>query len=129
MHFKFGTTRTVILIGKYALKFPRIHLRANNGWSLFLRGLLGNMNESNFGRDFKEELCPVVFRLWGGFLTVMLRAEELTEEEWNNFNFYDHFKVLYPDLCENKKSSFGKLNGRIVAVDYDGNLYRYTSIK
>ncbi len=115
---KYGTTRTVVLLGKYAFKFPRIHHNTDM-WKLFLQGLLANMQETLFGTCGFKSLCPVVFHIPGGFLTVMLRAEPLSEYEWTFLDLEKHFEnEVSPDLVEFKQDSFGKLNGNIVAVDY-----------
>lgn len=123
IEIKRGITRWVLLIGKYALKMPRIHTKREHwgcSWVNFLRGLMANMNENQFsGLEF-DVLCPVVFYIPGGFLTVMLRASPLTDDQWKTLDVKD---LLFngdvsPDLVEYKRDSFGVLNGRIVAVDY-----------
>lgn len=121
MKIEKGTTRFVILLGKYAFKFPRIHFKAKNRWPLFLRGLLANMTEKQFSSVHDESLCPVVFSMWGGWFNIMLRAEPLSKDEWLNLDFKTIFQIVSSDLVENKITSFGKLNNKIVAVDYDGS--------
>lgn len=110
-----GVTRHVLLIGRHALKLPRL----NYGWPMFLRGLLGNMDEALWGRTGWEGLCPVVFALPGGLLTVQRRARTMTEAEFEGF---DHGAfVERPDYripAEAKADSFGWLDGQIVAIDY-----------
>lgn len=110
----FGTHRTTWLIGKYAIKIPVLV-----EWRLFLLGLLANMQEAQFSACKWPELCPVVFRVPGGFLNVMCRAEPLTREEFFALD-YEAFVDAedYHVPVENKLDSFGKLEGRIVAVDY-----------
>lgn len=114
MRRAFGTHRTTWLIGNYAVKTP-VFVE----WRLFLLGLLANMQEARFSACGWPELCPVVFRLPGGFVNVMRRAEPLTREQFFGFN-YEQFahKPDYWVPVENKWDSFGLLNGRIVAVDY-----------
>lgn len=83
------------------------------------------MQEVTFSRTGWPELCPVVFALPGGWLTVMRRAEPLTREQFENLDFAEWIKGG-TDLpkgewvipVENKLDSFGVLAGRIVAVDY-----------
>ena len=114
-----GCTRVVLLTKNYAFKFPNFF----NGWSLFLQGLLANMQEAGWSRLlYKKEnsmgLCPVVFNLGGGFLIVMKKLETLTLEEWQDFD-YEKFKMQRAAIpVENKPDSFGWLDGEIVAVDY-----------
>lgn len=113
----YGTTRTVILIGRYAIKFP-----AMTEWRLFLLGLLANMQERNFSRCGWPELCPVLFSVSGGWLVVMRRARALTDDEWLAMSEPDlHAFINKPEYCipaEIKCDSFGWLDGKLVAVDY-----------
>ena len=123
LEIKRGVTRWVILIGKYAVKLPRIHISREHwfcAWENFLRGLLGNMKENQFGTLEFDVLCPVIFYLPGGFLTVMARATPLTDVQWDTLDVeaFFHNGDLSVDLVEDKRDSFGTLNGRIVAVDY-----------
>ena len=123
---KFGTTRVVYLIGKYAIKFPVLV-----EWRLFLQGLLGNMMERDFTKwNIDEKLCPVIFSVWGGFCNIMPRCESVTEdnfpdgwefEEWSEATIVDtptHHITIAGLPVEKKLSSFGLLNGKLVAVDY-----------
>lgn len=100
-----GITRTVVLVGPWAFKFPRC-----SEWRLFLQGLLANMQEKRFsGAEGFEYCCPVRFAIPGGFLVVMPRARPLEDE------------ALIPTgdhIAERKLDSWGWLNGRVVAVDY-----------
>lgn len=115
-----GTTRTVFLIGRYAIKLPAI-----TEWRLFLMGLLGNMQERRFDRMRYPGLCPVLFGCPGGWFLIARRAHPLS---WREFEELDYGKFIQGDQdlpkgewilpVENKQSSFGILNGRIVAVDY-----------
>lgn len=118
----YGTTRTVLLIGKYALKFPSC-----SSWKLFLHGLLANMQEKSFSSMGIPELAPVVFSIWGGFLVVMPRAEVKSFDDPSRFDYLDSFFesiklsvnfALIDDIVERKVCSVGLLNGKIVAVDY-----------
>lgn len=113
----YGTTRTVFLIGSWAIKFP-----ATVEWRLFLLGLLANMQEAKFSRCGWPELCPVLFSLPGGWLVVMRRARVLTDAEFLDLDeavmrdFINRPDYVVP--AEIKSDSFGWLNGQLVAVDY-----------
>ena len=123
-----GTTRLVILIGKYAGKIPQIKY----GWELFLRGLLANMQEIEFAALKDCRMCPIKYYISGGWLIIMPRCLPITEEEflilsydkfWPNSNEDYHpnnvcEKVSFNVPVENKQDSFGYYNGEIVAVDY-----------
>lgn len=109
-----GTTRVVFLTRRYALKFPTYI-----EWRLFLHGLLANMQEARWS-GISDQLCPVVWSAFGGFLVVMRRAEPLTLDEFFSITddwFYDDkAECVLP--VENKQCSFGILDGKVVAVDY-----------
>lgn len=110
-----GITREVILTRRYAIKIPKLVY----GWDKFLRGLLANMQETLFSRANFPELCPVIFSIPGGWLLVMPRVAPLSNAEWSEFDvetFCNRPDYLLP--VERKQDSFGKLNGRIVAIDY-----------
>lgn len=112
---KHGVTREVFLTKRFAIKTPKL----TKGWKLFLHGLLANIQEKEFSEARWPELCPVVFAVWGGWLIAMPRARLLTDAEWKSFRFSTFTKK--PDYLipvENKRDSFGILNGRIVALDY-----------
>ncbi len=122
MKIKYGTTRTVILIGKYAFKFPTIV-----EWRLFLYGLLGNMQERKFWQQQPESqhmMCPVLSAIPGGFVTVMRRATPVSVGEWDTKEkeWFDRAVILNIPV-ENKPDSWGVLEGRVVAIDY-GSDYR-----
>lgn len=111
-----GSSRLVILIGWLAIKLPHPW-----GWKRLLRGLLANMQEREFSRLGWPELAPVLFSLPGGFLVVMRRTYD-PPPLWR-IHDYERWllaaeqrgKVLPVEL---KLSSFGLLNGEVVAVDY-----------
>ncbi len=108
--WKRGITREVLLIGRFAFKLPSIR-----SWWMFLEGLQCNMNEYSRQNDSKM-FCPVRFRIPGGFLIVMPRAEEttITDEEYSNFRTLNEMH----SCVEHKDCSFGILKGKLIAVDY-----------
>lgn len=110
----YGCTRRVLLLGRYAVKVP-----AMTEWRLFLLGLLANMQEALFSKAGWPELCPVVWSLPGGFLVVMRRARELTDDEFLALDLEQWVKRdEYVVPVEIKSDSFGILDGRLVAIDY-----------
>lgn len=121
-----GVTRVVILIGKFAIKFPRGYHSSRTkdplSWKWFLRGLLANIDEK-FWWDCtlqKDKLCKI--RIAGplGLFLIMDRAEPLLETEYDKEFFEKEFKYLPLD---NKICNFGKINDRIVLVDYADSRY------
>jgi hypothetical protein len=112
----YGTHRTTYLIGSLAIKRPVFKT-----YKMFLHGLLANLQEATFSKTKWPELCPVLFSLPLGLLVVMERAEPLTTDEYINLvrnfkEFVDKKDYIVP--VENKIDSFGKIDGKIVAVDY-----------
>jgi hypothetical protein len=110
-----GATREVFLVGRFAIKVPRMVY----GWPMFLKGLLANMQEVDFSKTGWPELCPVVFSLPGGWLIVMRRAQPISRDYWAFFDpekFCEKEDRIIP--AEHKLDSFGWLDGRVVAVDY-----------
>jgi len=113
-----GSSRTVVLVGKYAIKIPRM-----NTWETFLRGLLSNYQEVRFSKLKYPYLCPILFYLPGGFMTIMPRCDIL---ETRHMSRQQLLLLLKSEeragRCmpvEPKHDSFGLLpNGRLVAVDY-----------
>lgn len=121
-----GVTRTVILTRRWAIKLPCLVY----GWKFFLYGFLANMQEADWA-GFDERLCPVSFAGRGGWLIVMPRCEPLTDDEYCNEVPEDWPRMLDEETqmplpysadlpVEMKSCSFGRLNGKIVAVDYGG---------
>ncbi|HEY0131642.1 MAG TPA: hypothetical protein VGB57_09570 [Allosphingosinicella sp.] len=82
-------------------------------WRDFLFGLLNNMNETAWHHEDRA-FCPVLWSAPLGLAVVMPRAAMLGPGE-----FYDVAPKL-PALpgVERKASSWGRLNGELVAVDY-----------
>lgn len=123
-----GVTRHVILIGKYAVKIPRL----NYGFALFLRGLQGNMQENIFGKMGDKRMCPVLWASKGGFILIMPRCKLLSDAEFKTVNIKKFHPLTVSEACYNgvfnipvefKKDSFGwhkfnNINAVIVALDY-----------
>jgi hypothetical protein len=134
-----GATRTVILVGRWAVKLPNLRY----GWRPFLRGLIANGIEREWWRDTRDpRLCPVLFGVPGGWLLVMPRCEPIGEpdEIEEPTRYAEHVRHLEAFVAETyrasaipaeiKADSFGWLGGkdargvsrehlgRLVAVDY-----------
>lgn len=120
MKVKKGACRAVLLTAKYAFKFPRF-----NSWQGFLWGLLSNRQEAVFSKTKDPRLCPVLFCLPLGFLVVMPRLLEMTQEEFNILGeekleaFINQDEMIVP--AELKASSFGWMDGdQLMAMYYGG---------
>jgi len=108
MRIRSGYSRVVFLIGNFAIKVANF-----NSFHQFKCGLSSNKSESIKYKADSTHLCPIVYNGPAGLFNIMRRAEPI--EEWE-----------MPDSLRDKvgidfkKSSFGKIDGRIVAVDYHG---------
>lgn len=110
-----GCTRIVCLLWRWAVKLPNF----TDGWRMFLKGLLANMQEAQFSRTKWPKLCPVVWSIPGGWIVIMRRAKVLTDDEF--LQCVPDGWIEEPDYiipAELKSNSFGWLNGKIVAIDY-----------
>lgn len=112
-----GITRTVLLVGRWAIKWPNTRY----AWRHTVEGLLANMTEaSTWGgyskcvdpqvREEAKKLCPVLWCGLGGLLLVMRRAEPM-EGVLSTYHVPGWVTDVKPD-------NFGVLEGRVVCVDY-----------
>lgn len=119
-----GVTRKVLLIGKYAIKFPSLY-----SYRHFLQGILANDQEQHWSRMFKwsKKLCPVIWCSWGCFVIIMPQVKVLTDQECRDGKLahldIDEFLLIEPGEegrfpVEKKSDSFGWLDGRLVIIDY-----------
>lgn len=119
-----GASRLVLLLGPWAIKF---------GWrryshAEFMTGPESNRFEFSQWRKFRDrtdELCPNIWADRFGLVLVMRRIDrELTDVEFAELVFdrwIDRYSPACPDAhpkVEMKPSSFGWLEGRIIAIDY-----------
>jgi hypothetical protein len=107
-----GTTRIVWCVGRIAIKIARHE-----------RGVRCNRFEANYYREASPEcrakLCPVLWCSPWGVVLVMPRAEPIAEDEF--YKLYESDGLPFYDLdspFEWKPSDWGRLDGRIVALDY-----------
>lgn len=119
-----GSTRSVLLIGKYAIKFPTV-----KHWRNFLQGILCNDTEFSFSHLDSPLLAPVLWCSWGSIVIVMPRAEVKGYDDEDRFEIVDEFWKLVEEveglnqstiknIVENKVCSIGRINGKPVAIDY-----------
>lgn len=118
-----GGSRIVVFAFKLAFKIPYLrnfkHCRRCN--------LLEVSRWKEFGsKEFNGvSLCPVRFYLPFGILLVMPEAEHFSPEEWSkiteyekNIRFYGPAQSLGVMEDYGCRTSYGKLNGKIVVIDY-----------
>jgi hypothetical protein len=107
-----GVFRRVIVLGGFAFKLPRLRE--------FARGMRCNRWEREMWYVWRpkyrwENLCPILFADPFGLLVVMARAAQPVTFEEVRAEDPDY----YPGItAEAKPEDYGRLNGRIVAVDY-----------
>lgn len=110
-----GITRTVFLIGRWAVKVPS--LRAYDGglagvlWS-FTRGVQANLSEREWSGS--PGVCPVVWSLVG-LVNLYPRCAPVLVEPTDAE--YTATGVLGP--VDRKRQNVGWLAGRLVWIDYD----------
>lgn len=110
-----GITRTVLLVGRWAIKFPslRAHGDGIRGvlWS-WTRGVQANLSECDWAGS--PGICPVSWSL-AGLVNIYPRCdpviEDLPEQDYRSIGF------LGP--VDPKPHNVGMLNGRLVWIDYD----------
>lgn len=114
MKIEHGITRSVLLIGPLAFKFPSV----KNGHKMFLEGMLANWKEREFyrvGNDYyKGLLAKSFFCSWLGLVSIQERVTINTDvidsekAKW--------FNGVSTDL---KPMNFGyNKNGHLVSLDY-----------
>lgn len=118
-----GTTRVVLLIGKYAVKFPRLC-----DWFSFARGLCANQTERLVYGDNCKYFLPVLWASKTGLLLIMPRVKTATKDTW-------YFRAFMADLhhqdnddygpamvarnyCEFVPSNYALYKGIPVCIDY-----------
>lgn len=115
-----GTTRVVYLIGKYAIKIPRV-----NRWKSFLRGLLANMDErmwyKNSPADWKEKMCPSLKCLFGGLILISKKANSVNDFTWSKGIIKP--EDFHPIPMDWKQQNFGWYKHNIVIIDYADSKY------
>lgn len=120
---KHGTTRTVILIGKYAIKIPQL-----KSWKGFLKGFLANMNEKAIHHLCPNYFLPVLWASRAGFVVIMPRVKINTAATWylhafmadlfhaNNDNNTEALTARR--YCEYIANNVAMYKGKPVCIDY-----------
>lgn len=112
-----GTTRFVIVLAGYAFKFARNDL-----------GKRCNQFEADLYRSCSEVrrdmLCPTLWCSRSGFLAIARKARPISEQEAaqlrrsRGFPDWDYLPGGRPCPFEHKAADWGRIDGRLVAVDY-----------
>jgi hypothetical protein len=111
-----GVTRTVFLIGRWAVKVPsaRAHGDGLAGvlWSLS-RGISANLSEREWTAFGGEAVCPVLFSV-AGLVNVYPRCAPVPADR-----VVDYDSIGFVGPTDNKPHNVGLLRGRLVWIDYD----------
>jgi hypothetical protein len=110
----YGVYRRVLLVGGLAIKLPRL------GRNRFSGGMRSNRWEREMWRLWRikygwENLCPVLFADSFGLMVIMSRAAPVS---WNEVQAENPDYYPSPTDEYSKPEDYGRLHGRIVAVDY-----------
>ncbi len=118
-----GVTRTVILIGAYAVKVPSlrgVHPGGPRGrLAGVARGLLANISE-HIWHDYEPwrgHVAPVLHSWLFGLVQVYPRCQPLDLDDDDAGRA--QLPELDPDPGDLKVANFGLLDGRIVRLDYE----------
>lgn len=115
---KYGITRIVILLYKYAVKLPNF----KNGHLNFIHGCYCNYYERNYCKIMKgiennkyyNLVAPSLYCSLFGIIQLQKRCIinnlELTNEQLSNFDYVRH--------GESKPCNFGYINNQLVCLDY-----------
>lgn len=125
MKIKYGSNRTVILLGQYAFKFPSTYSH-----TLFLKGCLSNWKERSFFKNFKGVYCdgdltllvaPSYFCSWFGICQIQKRIVPLCDLDNRDLALFllDQKKDQLSKVCSDLNiSNVGIINNEIKVLDY-----------
>lgn len=114
-----GITRTVILVGCYAIKVPSLRTGSIGGprgrLQSFAWGVLANHSEYEWStyKPWQGRVAPVLRSWLFGLVQVYPRCAVLDEGS------RVELPVLDPDPGDVKHDNYGWLGGRLVRLDYD----------
>ena len=114
METEHGATRTVLLVGNWAIKFPTV---CQGSWRQFLLGMVSNMDEKLWS-GYDNRLLPVTYCAPGGIFLIMPRAITLkTDQDVEDHGVEQRFEGLRIAQDRNP-GNFGYYKGELVCVDY-----------
>jgi hypothetical protein len=110
MKLRHGITRSVLLVGRLAIKVPTMR----HGWQSFIKGMLANDQEAFWWSETRNPLlCPVLWSAPLGLVTVQRRVDRVaTEDDPIDLDAFQHLPQ------DNKPCNFGFLGERMVKIDY-----------
>lgn len=117
-----GVSRTVILIGRYAVKVPsmRGHMTGDlrDRIAGFAYGLLHNQSEATWSsfEGWDGQVAPVLHSWLAGLVNIYPRCEPLDLADDDEGR--DSLPLLEPDPGDIKVGNYGLLDGKVVRLDY-----------
>ena len=118
MQIKKGSSRIVLIFGKFVIKIPNFSYSYEN----FLHGILANIQENKFS-GVHNVFTRILFYCPMGLFVIMkkanpiddLSAKELEKILNKKYKKDDYFDFIMSDF---KVDNFGYINGEIVKIDY-----------
>lgn len=117
-----GISRTVILIGRWAIKVPSARGHTPGGprgrLAGICHGVLANQSETVWSAfdDWQGRVAPVKHSWLLGLVNVYPRCESV-DENADRDELRDEL-AMDPDPGDHKPDNYGLLNGQLVRVDY-----------
>lgn len=122
-----GITRTVFLVGRYAVKVPSFRGGSIGGlrgrMQSFAWGFLANLSEYEWSKfeGWRGKVAPVLHSWAGGLVQVYPRCEPIpdtTAQAWEAAGC-PPLLAMFPDPGDDKPDNYGLLDGRLVRIDYE----------
>ena len=118
-----GATRTVWLVGNYAIKFPTF-----KSYKGFIKGILSNLNERAISSSCPDYFLPVLWSEPTGIIVIMPRCKVPPMDSWILHSFMaDLFHHTRDEeqqaldarkYCEYIRGNVGLYKGKPICIDY-----------
>lgn len=118
-----GTTRVVLLIGKYAVKFPLM-----SSWTSFATGWVANLTEKRVSAVCPNYFLPIKWASWSGLFIVFPRVKVVRQDNWlpkafltdlhDQANDDNDEALVARRYCEYLPANYAMYMGRPVCIDY-----------
>ena len=112
-----GSSRMVFLVGKFAVKIPRI-----TSISEFVAGIIDNKTEFKTSKNIDKNIIPLIYFYFFGVFVIHERANKIK----NRGIFIIHLCEICSKqsehrdflMLDSKQDNFGIIGDRLVKVDY-----------
>jgi hypothetical protein len=116
-----GVSRTVWLVGRWAVKVPSLRGGSTGGWlHSFCQGVLANQSERTWSgfESWQGKVAPVLHCWLGGIVNVYPRCQPVPHDDYWARDQPDLDPELGIDPGDRKACNYGLLDGQVVRVDY-----------